>query len=324
MPAKPAAVLRLKPLALLALLGGCMVLAGPSLRPAHDVPPGGAHVLTAGDLRVEIEVATDRLAAEFGPRFDRTAVVRSVTVGGVELLGPWGLSDEFGLYGDGVLGYPEAAVGGTFLKVGVGRLVRDTEARYHFAHPYPVDMLFPIEVDADERSLTVAQRSAGEGAWHYEYRKSYALSEADELEIRYELTNTGTSAWTFEHYNHHWFRVEGVPVGPGYRVVTGFELPPAETGFDRSPFSLAMPGPLAPGAAEYYASELAGVPVSANRFELQVGGATMVSYQGALSPARFAVYAHADGFCPEVFTRGAVQPGETVGWAATYHFDKPR
>jgi hypothetical protein len=32
------------------------------------------HVLSHGALRVEIEIATDHHAAEFGPRFDRTAV----------------------------------------------------------------------------------------------------------------------------------------------------------------------------------------------------------------------------------------------------------
>ena len=282
------------------------------------------HLLADGGLRIEIEVATDRHAAEFGPRFDRTAIVRSVTLEGVELLGPWGLSDEFGLYGEGVLGYEAADIGGTFLKIGVGRLVRDTTAAYHFAHPYPVETLFPVEVTAGETSLSVGQRSAGGGAWQYHYRKSYELLGADGLAIHYELTNTGAAAWTFEHYNHHWFRVEGIVVGPGYRVVTGFELPEAETTFRRAPFSLAMAMPLAPDAAAYYASDLAEVPASSNTFELQVDGAPVVGYRASFPPARFAVYASADGFCPEVFTRAALEPGATVTWSATYRWMNPR
>ena len=281
------------------------------------------HVLSEGDLRVEIEVATDRLTEAFGPRFDRTAVVRSIRLGDTEFLGPWGLSDEFGLYGNGVLGFDAAAPGQSFIKIGVGRLLRDTDAGYHFAHPYPVEQLFPVELRLAEGLLTVSQQSAGEGDGQYDYAKTYQLSGAEELTIHYALSNTGTVAWTFEHYNHHWFRLDEVPVGPGYRVVTGFALPEAETGLQRETFSLAMPGPLAPDAAHYYASDLSAVPVSANHFELQLSGQTLVHYQGSAPPHRFAVYAHADGFCPEVFTRAALEPGQSVHWSATYQFRKP-
>lgn len=278
------------------------------------------HLLAGDGLRIEIEVATDRNTSEFGPRFDRSAVVRSVTLDGVELLGPWGLSDEFGLYGDGVLGYETADIDETFLKIGVGRLVRDTAERYHFAHPYPVDTLFPVQVTAKETSLSVSQRSAGDGSRQYHYRKSYELLGADGLAIHYELTNTGAAAWTFEHYNHHWFRVEGVAVGPDYRVVTGFELPEAETKFRRAPFSLELPSPLAPDAAAYYASDLAGMPAASGSFEVQVDGRPVVAYQASFEPARFALYASADGFCPEVFMRAGLEPGATVTWSATYRF----
>ena len=281
------------------------------------------HLLASDGLRIEIEVDTDRNAAEFGPRFDRTAVVRSVTLDGVELLGPWGLSDEFGLYGDGVLGFEAAAIDETFVKIGVGRLVRDTAERYDFAHPYPVATLFPVEVTAGDASLSVSQRSDDDGAGEYHYRKSYALHGADGLVIHYELTNTGATPWTFEHYNHHWFRAEHVAVGPGYHVVTGFELREADTAFRRAPFSLEMTAPLAPGAAAYYASDLGGAPAGSGTFEWQVDGAPVVRYQASFSPDRFAVYASADGFCPEVFTRVALEPGATAAWSASYRFLKP-
>jgi hypothetical protein len=265
-------------------------------------------------------VATDGDAAEFGPRFDRTAIVRSVQLDGVELLGPWGLSDEFGLFGDGVLGYETAGTGETFLKIGVGRLLRDTVESYQFAHPYPVDELFPVEVTTEATSLTVSQRSAGDGPWQYLYRKSYALAGAYGLTIHYELTNAGSTAWLFEHYNHHWFRLDGVAVGPGYEVATGFKLPPAETAFRHAPRSLHMQSPLAPGGAAYYAGDLVDVPAGANTFTVQVDGAPVVRYQAEFTPHRFALYAAEDGFCPEVFMRAALEPGETVSWSATYRF----
>ena len=282
-----------------------------------------AYTLSRDGVRVEIEVASNRLAAEFGPRFDRTAIVRSVQVDGVELLGPWGMPDEFGLYGDGVLGYAAAGIGETFVKIGVGRLTRDTGDDYQFAHPYPVSALFPVAVDADETSLTVEQLSPGAGSYAYRYRKSYRLLDSERLVINYELSNTGASAWTFEHYNHHWFRMAGTPVGPGYGVSTGFELPEAPTAFRRGQFALEMPAPLAEGEAAYYASDLADVEPGANIFAWAVGGVPVVGYQGSFVPARFALYASADGFCPEVFKRAKLAPGASITWSATYRFAKP-
>lgn len=286
-------------------------------------PAADLHELAAGSLRVEIEVAGDADAAKFGPRFDRTAVVRSVTVDGIELLGPWGLSDEFGLFGDGVLGYEAAADGGVFLKIGVGRLLRDLPRGYDFTHRYPVETVFPVEVAAGERTVSVSQVSAGAGPWQYAYRKTYQLDGPDGLTIRYELANIGAVAWTFEHYNHHWFRHAAVPVGPDYRVVTGFALPAAETTFRRGPASLQMPAPLAPGKAAYYAAEPAA-PAGANGFVLEVAGAPVVRYRASFTPARFAVYADADGFCPEVFMRAGLAPGESASWTATYRFPGAR
>ena len=295
-----------------------MALAALSMASAAATPE--THVLADGGLRAEIEVAADRLAAQFGPRFDRTASVRSVRLDGVELLGPWGLSDEFGLFGDGVLGYESAAVGETFLKIGVGRLVRDTPENYQFDHPYPVADLFPIETVTGAQSLTVIQRSPGEGPRQYLYRKSYELHAGNALTIRYELTNTGSVAWTFEHYNHHWFRLQDVPVGPGYAVATGFDLPAADTTLRHAPRMLEMPAPLTPGGAAYYAGDLQAVTADANTFSVRVNDAAVVQYQGDSTPHRFALYADADGFCPEVFVRAALEPGETTRWSATYRF----
>jgi hypothetical protein len=282
----------------------------------------GTHVLTEGALRVEIETATDFLAAEFGPRFDRTALVRSVQVDGVELLGPWGLPDEFGLYGDGVLGYESASPGDEFVKIGIGTLTRDTPGDYHFSHPYPLATLFPVEVkvEADGRALTVRQRAATATPYRYDYSKTYTVSADHELTIQYRLTNTGTSAWSFEHYNHHWFRPSDTEIGPGYRVVTGFLLPEIPTKFLLEPSSLRLAAPLGPGEAAWYGSDLEHSGSSRNTFELSVDGVVKVLYEGTFVPARFALYASEQGFCPEVFKRAVLQPGESVSWTVTYRF----
>jgi hypothetical protein len=295
--------------------------------PLYAVTVGAAcadvQVLSHGSLRVEIETATNRHMQEFGPRFDRTAVVRSVTVDGVELLGPWGLSDEFGLYGDGVLGYEAADIGARFVKIGVGTLLRDTSASYHFAHPYPVSELFPVVLETAGQELSVSQDSDPALPHRYHYRKTYTVGEGNVLTISYHLANTGEAPWTFEHYNHHWFRLGEMAPGPAYRVASGFKLPDAETAFLLEPNALHMAAPLRDGGAAYYGSDLDSASVSENTVALSVDGSTIVHYAGSFAPARFAVYASAEGFCPEIFKRSALQPGQSASWSATYRFSAP-
>jgi hypothetical protein len=51
---------------------------------------------------------------------------------------------------------------------------------------------------------------------------------------------------------------------------------------------------------------------------VSVDDLTIVRYEGSFPPARFALFANEDGFCPEVFKRTTLAPGETASWSATY------
>jgi len=282
-----------------------------------------AHELVMDELNIVIETATDRLTDHFGPRFDRTAMVSSVQIGGVEFLGPWGLADEFGLHGDGVLGFETASIGERFTKIGLGELVKDAEHSYEFSRDYPIHQLFPIDVSRNDTSLTVTQTTSDTSQWPYQYSKTYTLLPNAQLRIDYSLTNLGTVAWTFEHYNHHWFLLEDEPIGAAYSVSTAFPLPEAPTGLIRAMHSLTMPGPLVAGEAQYYASDLNNAAVNDGRFEVRVNGELTVSFKSNTQPDRFAMYADPDGFCPEVFTRQTVEPRQTLRWQSLYQFRIP-
>lgn len=286
--------------------------------------PAEVRVLAHGDFQVAIEIPADRHLAHFGPRFDRTAAVSSVMIEGDEFLGPWGLSDEFGLYGLGVLGYESATVGGHFVKIGVGILVRDIAGRYDFAHPYPVHALFPVETRSVEDRVVVIQQSDAPGFPGYRYQKAYEAGDGNTLTIHYHLANTGDAEWAFEHYNHHWFRHAGEKVGPSYQLSVAFPLPDGgPTAFHRGSRTLQLPAYLGPGQVAYYASDLDRVTAADNGFELSLGAAASVRYQGSFTPARFAAFASDEGFCPEVFKRAVLQPGEAISWSATYQFQSP-
>ena len=278
------------------------------------------HRLSLGGLSVEIETHLDRLTKHFGPRFDRSAMVSSIQVNGQELVGPWGLADEFGLHGLGVLGFDEAIEGEAFVKIGVGRLVKDQSKPYAFSHAYPIDQLFPVETVVNDHEVSVIQQTPKESPWAYRYEKTYRLRSDQRLEIHYALTNLAEQSIEVEHYNHHWFLDPNQPVGPSYGVVTHFDLPPRDTGLIYQPRSLVVPNKLEDGEAQYYASDLVGLSSMMSQFEWQLSAQTQVRFQSSKPITRFALYADLDGFCPEMFTRHTIEPQQTVRWSGTYHF----
>ena len=185
--------------------------------------------MTLGDGRCEAVVMlrpqdTTDLLKEFGPRFDQTALVRQVTVGGKTFLfEPWGLIDEFGIGGDGVLGYEQAGMGGSFLKVGVGILERNQKKPYSFWGRFPLISSAPTRVMHRDRDSLALEQSASLGEWGYRYTKRYRVEpRTATLRIEYELTNTGNSPYPVEQYNHNWLCFDHIPIGSGYTVQTAF------------------------------------------------------------------------------------------------------
>jgi hypothetical protein len=288
--------------------------------PGKHAPSGSPHTLRRGGLEVVIETAPAGYLQKFGPRFDRTAVVRQITLGQRNFLGPWGLPDEFGINGDGVLGFSNAPVGGEFVKIGVGRLIRNQTNAYTFWQQYPVSTLFPVKTVVTSNTLTLCQSTDGGLPWHYSYTKSYTLVADDTLEIRYTLTNTGTNIWSFEHYNHHWFSPDAEPVGPVYALETQFTLPAGETAFIRTDHELRLANRIPTNSPYYLAGDLTNTPAQQNSFTLTLHGRPAIIYQGSFAPAHFAAYAESGAFCPEVFRRATIRPGESVHWSARYRF----
>lgn len=281
------------------------------------------HRLSKDGLVIEVNTDAAPLSEQFGPRFDQTAWISSIQISGLELLGPWGMADEFGLHGDGVLGYEEANLGEAFIKIGIGELIKDADTAYSFSRRYPINRAYASEVTQTEDSVVVIQRSPEHSHSRYSYKKTYRILSDRRLQIDYELTNHGISPWSFEHYNHHWFRVGGLPVGKGYGVSTQFDLPAVETDLIQEARALAVPMELGTDQALYYASDLVGVGAEHHAFSWQINHETVIDYRGSGPLNRFALYADEDGFCPEAFRHWTIGPEETIQWSSIYQFFSP-
>jgi hypothetical protein len=211
--------------------------AGPSA--ADDYP----HVyLTNDKLKVKVYLPDAEKGFYRGTRFDHAGVFGEVEFAGHKLFGPWkethdptnhddviGPAEEFGMQGP--LGYSEAKVGGTFLKIGVGELEKPKEEKYHFANRYKV--VKPArweEVDAEGNPKAgrnghtiwwkTEQKANG---YRYRYMKEVSVSDAG-VKIHHLLWNTGDKPFTTDFYNHNFFNVDGDPVGPNYSIAFPFEV----------------------------------------------------------------------------------------------------
>jgi hypothetical protein len=282
---------------------------------AGSVAGEAVHELRRGSTRVEVTVDSTLLAREFGPRFDRCGVVSRFEVEGRGLLHPFGLPDEFGLDGVGVLGFDEAGATGIFVKVGVGVLRRQGPEKYFFGKRYPMEEAFPIAVTNGGDWLESRQESGSTLAGYgYRYVKTYRVLGDGVLRIEYSLENIGGRALRISHYNHNFLRLGGVEPGPEYVVTPS--LPSAalsNRGFLIEGRDLRP----AAGGSGYLVADLSAVPSELNRVRVVARSLTL-EITGGFAPTRFAVWMGKGALSPEVFGVLVLQSGQSAHWWREY------
>jgi len=124
---------------------------------------------------------------------------------------------------NGLLGYREVKIGETFLKIGVGELVKgtcptcDSTEDYKFNSPYlfakdPKWQLTRTNGNAIRLEQQATLRQHG-----YKLLKEISLS-GNVLSVTTTLTNLGAEAFSTAWYSHNFFTCDGVAVGPGYSL----------------------------------------------------------------------------------------------------------
>jgi hypothetical protein len=125
---------------------------------------------------------------------------------------------------NGVLGYQEAKNGESFLKIGVGELVKgscvtcDSTDDYKFNSPYTYAKppVWTLEEHTEENSIAL-EHEAVLNQHGYRLRKDITLID-DELHVKTTLTNLGRTPFATAWYSHHFFTCDANPVGKGYGV----------------------------------------------------------------------------------------------------------
>jgi hypothetical protein len=231
-------------LALTAVFG----LAGSWDTPAADVPQVE---ITNGELRVKLYLPDARHGYYRGTRFDWSGVIAALEYKGHNYYGPWynridPRVHDFQYEGDEIvastcsgvtgpaeafqtnhtaLGFDEAKVGGTFIKIGVGVLRKDSSEYDAFKQYELVDPgKWSIKTHRDSVEFTQELTDPGTG-YGYLYHKTVRLiAGKPEMVLEHRLKNTGRRAIITSVYNHNFLVLDHQPTGPDFSLTVPFQI----------------------------------------------------------------------------------------------------
>ncbi len=270
-----------------------------------------------------------------GTRFDRAGEIVSLKFRGFEYFGKWtdcpdpsfhdcisGVPEEFAQ-----IGYDAAPVGGVFLKIGVGALVKPDSAPYNFRRTYPVSDAGGRRAAFSEDSAEFVHGMDTNIGYAYEYTKKIRL-ETDGISVSHRLENTGERTIETSVYDHNFFTFGGAAAGGGTSVDVPFgwngerladfdalvEISGGRISFKRAvaagEFALLKGVKTPPGAASY------DIAVSC----AAGGAARNVRIKCDRPNARMNFWACSSCVCPEPFVDINVAPGGAFEWNIDYSF----
>src|SRR5215472_7189563 len=207
--------------------------------------------ITNGQIRVQLYLPDPAKGFYRGTRFDWSGGIVSLEYKGHEYYGPWfnsvdpnvhdyryagseiiaspcsaaaGPVEEFQTYGS-ALGWDEAKVGGTFIKIGVGVLRKDAP-KYDYVKQYEIVDSGRWTVEQHHDSVVFTQEltdpSSGYG---YVYRKTVRLTAGKpEMVLEHSLENTGRRTIQSTVYNHNFLVLDRQPPGPDFAITVPFQI----------------------------------------------------------------------------------------------------
>ena len=306
-----------------------------------------AHAVAAADDYPKIELRNAHLAMTVlkpdakksfyrGSRFDWSGVIRDVQYNTHTLFKPWkdkhdpanadditGPCEEFRT----PLGYDTAKEGETFLKIGVGTLVKPKEDAYRFNHNYAIKYPGLWEITRGDDEIGFKQGMLTDTGYGYKYIKTISLlQETSGFTIKHELENVGMKRIIAEWYNHNFYNLDSDPIGKNYIVRFPFaakvvkpedQFAKLATVKDRVlTFSDALEKGSIFAEIEGFGQEAAhhGFTIhhAASRVTMRV--------QGDAPLSKFNIWGVATTICPEPYIAIDLKPGESKTWTLTYQF----
>ena len=265
-----------------------------------------------------------------GTRFDHSGIFLSIVHDGYEIAGKWfdgydpykhdtlaGTSEEFEQ-----CGYDDTKPGETFLKPGVGLLIREDEKPYDHFRLYRIADFGRWTVNYEEDRATFVHKVADE-RWGYIYEKTICLIDGNTYEISHRLQNTGCNEITGDTYNHNFFTFGDSRPGPAIDI--NFPFKPSGTW--RSEYdSVALTDngirfsrALKAGESVFMGNlkPADGAEITGEVFS-QSGDGHRITFHSDKAFHRITFWSNHRVGCIEPFIPYRILPGETLEWKYLY------
>lgn len=291
--------------------------------------------LDNGVIRVSIYLPDPVRGYYRGTRFDWSGIIRQVEYQDHRFYAPLhachdpvghdfvsGPAEEFAMFKP--MGFEEANEGQSFVKIGVGLLMKGEDSGYSFDGSYRLMRAGDWDIAQGNNSVTFIQELRGERGWAYRYSKTIRLlSGRPELAIEHRLENTGEKIIDINNYNHNFTIIDDVPFGPDYRVEFSFtsDEPISINGlawFRGNAIEAEKPLGEDSLWVELYDGEGRVDYNQAIVRNLRSGAA--VEFRGDAPVTRMVFWAVERAACPEPFIELHLTPGQAREWSSHYRY----
>jgi hypothetical protein len=335
-----------------ALITTLVTTLGSALSAGAAAAQGPAVTLTNKELKALVYLPDAKQGFYRATRFDWSGIVASLTYKGHDFVRPWyqatdpgvrdlefrgdqvvtgpastmpGFPEEFGSVSKTALGWEEAAVGGTFVKIGVGVLRKPDDKAYDPFRVYEIvagaRWIVQHKDNWVEFTQTVSDAASGYG---YVYTKRLTLTPGKpQLVIEHRLRNTGSKALDGQVYDHNFMRWDNEPPGPDYSVTFAFNpdlkdaplTPPLAISGNTATFERLLAG------KESIRAMPVGFGADAQDYDLRFENRKLgigLRATADRSLAQIAIWGIRTVFAVEPFIAYSIAPGAEFSWKLTY------
>jgi hypothetical protein len=272
-----------------------------------------------------------------GTRFDWSGAISSLQYKGHDYFGKWferydpkghdaimGPVEEYRTNEAG-LGYDEARTGETFVRIGVGVVRKPEEKSYRVFNTYEIVDNGKWTITPGPGEIRFVHELNAPNGYAYVYTKNVRLVKGQpQMAIEHELKNTGSRAIETAQYNHNFFMIDALPLGPDTSLKLPFALKTTRDlrGLlevrDRE---LAYIKELQP--RQSVITEIEGFGPTAADYDIRIenrkAGAG-VRLRGDRPLQKLVFWSIRSTGCPEPYIDLRVEPGNTIRWTYTYDF----
>jgi hypothetical protein len=270
-----------------------------------------------------------------GARFDWTGFIRQITYNqitfctteinnstDVQNIGA-GLCNEFGITSP--VGYEDCSVGNQFIKIGVGKLKRETADSYSFMNKYDV---VPAEVEYYQKSdqiVSFISQAKIERGFGYKLEKEISIDE-NCFKIKYLLFNNGTESIITNEYCHNFLSFNRMEVSNTDELVVSFSIIPGKFKETVNPEGVVNIGAnniswKDKPKRDFFFSNL-GSPVDAD-FNWKLSNKDLkisIAERVFPVPSEMNLWGTSHVVSPEIFVPINLKPGESFNWERNFIF----